>query len=1041
LAKVGASPAEEPSPSSLAETAGFDYPLLSTPEGWDIAMQARRLIEDYLPIEAISSVAGREKSLRRGHISSLHQWWARRPLVACRAAIYAALVPADAFPAHVTIHDPPEDPRETAAIKEDLARGFRRGQAGEFIKDLCKYPGDPQKLAEAEHQILATHTSKLSAELGRDITVQDIVQGDAPRPRVLDMFAGGGSIPLEALRLGCEAFALELNPVAHLIELCTLVYPQKFGQPDPSARGCAKDGTWAGLAEEVRHWGRWVLERARAEVGDLYPPMPDPGFKGPSKTRKKKTQLDLFGDGQAATGAGQLTPVAYLWTRTVRCKNPSCGATVPLVRQTWLRKKGRCAALKVVPDKQRKRVRFELVEAASEGGLGFDPAGFSKGGNSTCPFCGTVADTDYIMAEGAGHRIGHQAMAIVCTRTGEKGKIYIAADQARGPGQRTRQPDKAGDEPLRPETLAGRIKSFCARTGLSVPEEPINSIRPSPNSRGLSPVTRYGMTEFGLLFSERQLLCLLAFCRATRDLGAHLESQKYDAGRARAIGSYAALLASTLADWNSTFTSWTSDGEFIGHTFTRHALAMVWDYVEVNPFGNASGNATDRLERTVAVIGQLTGGVQRAADCRRGSALSLPWPGESMDAVITDPPYYDNVPYADISDYFYVWLKRAIGPLYPEHFASELTPKKSEVTALASHYGGDMVKATRQYEEMMLTALREASRVLKQGGQLVVVYAHKTTLGWSTLVDSIRKAGFTVVEAWPLDTERAVRMVAMEAAALASSIFLVGHKRNGAGTGSYEAQVRPALETIVRERVQTLWKMGIAGADLIIAAVGAGLRAFTQQARVEFANGEEVPATTFLREVEGVVHEALLEKIFDAASSRVATVDSASRFYVLWRYTYGAVPLDAGEAIVFTYGLDVELDNVLCAGGRALVEKQKATYRLRDFTERGEDRRLGLPDDSGKQATLIDILHRVLWLIEHEPRGLPRFLKEAEPDRERLRALAQTLAAPALKATVAGEAAPAIKTTPREQAALGKLLANWRTLMPDHAPLFGRKET
>src|SRR5438132_1932525 len=221
----------------------------------------RRLIEDYLPIEAISAEASREKSVRKGHISTLHLWWARRPLVAARAAVYGALVPASRFI--------PPDGNEA-----EKARG--REQARQFVEALCKYPGSPTVIAQAQQHILEAHAERLSRETGKKITARDIELGHAPRPKVLDMFAGGGSIPLEALRLGCEAYALDLNPVAHIIELCSLVYPQKYGKADPSANGCAKDGTWAGLAEEVRHWGKWVQNEVRAKIGDLYPLIPDP---------------------------------------------------------------------------------------------------------------------------------------------------------------------------------------------------------------------------------------------------------------------------------------------------------------------------------------------------------------------------------------------------------------------------------------------------------------------------------------------------------------------------------------------------------------------------------------------------------------------------------------------------------------------------------------------------------------------------------------------------------------------------------------------
>jgi putative DNA methylase len=315
----------------------------------------KRLIEDYLPIVAISAEASREKSVRKGHISTLHIWWARRPLSACRAAVYASLVPASQFVPN----------GGTDANKKSLGRA----NAAKFVERLCQYPGSPQVIKEAQAHILKAHAERLSTKHGKTVSVEEILAGSAPRPRVLDMFAGGGAIPLEALRLGCESYALDLNPVAHFIQLCTLVYPQKFGKPDVTARGMTGpknekgETTWGGLAGEVSYWGDWVLERVCAEIGDLYPAIPDPEFEPPTK-RKGDKEYDAFAEPQHVMGfaddpqqklkamRGFLTPVAYLWTRTVQCKNPHCGATVPLVRQTWLCKKtNRYVALKLVAPK------------------------------------------------------------------------------------------------------------------------------------------------------------------------------------------------------------------------------------------------------------------------------------------------------------------------------------------------------------------------------------------------------------------------------------------------------------------------------------------------------------------------------------------------------------------------------------------------------------------------------------------------------------------------------------------------------------------
>jgi len=356
--------------------------------------------------------------------------------------------------------------------------------------------------------------------------------------------------------------------------------------------------------------------------------------------------------------------------------------------------------------------------------------------------------------------------------------------------------------------------------------------------------------------------------------------------------------------------------------------------------------------------------------------------------------------------------------------------EKKECVAAAYRQGGTREAANRFFEDTLFRSLQQAHRVTKPSGVLVLIYAHKTTVGWSSLVDAIRRAGYEVTEAWPLDTETKARVAHAGDAALASSIFLVARKRETTRIGSYEDEVRPDLERIVRERVETLWNLGIVGADLIIAAVGAGLRAFTRFDRVEFSNGEEVPAEKFLAEVEGVVLDVMLEKIFGFAQGGVSAVDPASRFYVLWRYTYGTAELDAGEAIVFAYGQRIELDGQrgLSAGRKPLVEKKRGNYRLRDFAERGDEAKLGLPDNGGP-SSLIDILHRALWLIEHEPRNLGRFLDETIPDHERLRLLAQALGGAALKGKGEDDGRAVVATTPQEQAALGKLTANWRSLV------------
>jgi len=946
----------------------------------------RRLIEDYLPIRKISAEAAREKSIRHGHISTLHLWWARRPLVAARAAVFGALVPA------------PQTPEERKALAQEVV-------------ELCRWKASDRVIQRARRRILEAH-------------------GGQP-PKVLDMFAGGGAIPLEALRLGCEAYALELNPVAHLIELCTLVYPQKYG-PD--------------LAKDVQKWGRWVLERVKAEIGDLYPPIP--ANAGEQSRTNWQFVLPGYSAPLPAGTPAPLTPVAYLWTRTVQCPNPACGATVPLFRQTWLckrsprrGKKGRYIALRVTPDQVAKRVRFAVVHSSAKtekeaiAEFGFDPRTGSSRGNATCPFCGSTVKSAYVKAEGQAGRIGTQPMAVVCTRKGERGKIYLAADDLtpsppsplplsaaeRGRGAQGGRGEVWPDD----DAIRARIERLCAETGLTVPEEPIFS----GDSRAFF-THLYGLTRFSDLFTPRQLLALLTFVKHVRAAHEAMLEQGMEPERAKAVATYLALVVSHTADWDSGLARWIPQGEKIAPAFTRHALPMIWDIAEINPLTKVSGCYPEALERACLVIMQEANS-GRSAHVTRGTATRLRDSIGTVDAVVTDPPYYDNIPYADLSDFFYVWLRRSVGHLYPEHFVGELTPKKREAVADPTRYNGDQDAARAAYEAMMLESFREARRVLKPGGPLIVVYAHKTTAGWSTLVDALRKAGFIVTEAWPVNTERPGRPRGQASAALASSIFLVARRREGEAVGDYAQDVRPQLAEIVRERVETLMAEGIGGADLVIAAVGAGLRAYTQYARVELASGEELDAATYLEEVQREVADVVLEKVMGVDRRGVGGVDPRTRYYVLGRYQYGTAQVPFDEANVLARGVGVELDapGGLTGGANPLVEKKKDKVRLRDYRERGTDEDLGLPRN-GARAPLVDVLHRLLWLAEHAPLEVPQFLIMARPDAGQLRLVAQALAGRALAAEPAPGAMRDTRTP--EQGAIDRLLAAWKRVVEEN---------
>ena len=477
-----------------------------------------------------------------------------------------------------------------------------------------------------------------------------------------------------------------------------------------------------------------------------------------------------------------------------------------------------------------------------------------------------------------------------------------------------------------------------------------------------------------------------------------------------------------VADHCSALCRWIAAPSYEGaaNTYARQALPMVWDFAEVNPFGGSSGDVRKYLKETADLIETLA--VGQPARCVRGSATSLPLADESQDAVITDPPYYDNISYADLSDFFYVWLKRSVGFLYPDHLGGQLTPKRNEAVVAPYRHHGRKDEARAFYEQMMAGAFAEAHRVLKPGAPLVCIYAHKTTLGWATLVEALRTAGFTITEAWPLDTEMPERSVGQGTASLASSIFLVARRRDvDAGVGS-ESDVMAELDKIIAERLDRLQQLGVTGADLVIATVGAGLRALTRYERVEQDNGETLPAERFLAVVQG--------RVLDAIFGSLASADPVTRYYLAAQYSYGyaAVPFDEANNLARMTGVDLDSPHGLTGGRNPLVLKQGSTVALRDFEDRGDDPQLGLPVEGNGQPALLDVAHGLLWRAEHRPSELRAYLLDARPDSELLRQVIQALAGKALRS-----ASDSAKS--REAAAAERLLVSWRRFVEDS--LFG----
>ena len=529
------------------------------------------------------------------------------------------------------------------------------------------------------------------------------------------------------------------------------------------------------------------------------------------------------------------------------------------------------------------------------------------------------------------------------------------------------------------------------------------------------------------MFTPRQLLALFTLVKQIRLVHAEMLETGMAEDRARALATYFSMAFGRLSNSFNKFCRWKPRDQItISAVGDRQALKMVYDFSEINLFADTAGCLPFAMQNETFCI-RYFAEVNKPCVVTRGSADRLLYNDETFDAVITDPPYYSSIYYADLSAFFYVWLKRIVGNLYPEHFTLPTPPKRLEAVAQPSEHGGDSEKADEHYQGLMCRSFAEARRVLKPGAPLVCVYAHRTTEGWATHIRSLVQAGFTVTEAWPVQTEARSRMNTLDAAALSDSIFFVARRREDAATGEYETDVEPDLHRIARERVVTLWAggKGIGGADLLMAAVGAGLRAYTRFAKVEYANGEPMPAERYLREVEGVVLDVMLEEIFGLRGAAVGAVDSITRFYVLWRFTYRESSIEAGDAYVFCYPQGIEIDGPLGISGPppSLVEKSGSKFHVRNYEQRGEDEKLG-GATAGRAAPLIDVLHRLLWLNDHQPNELRTFLKSARPNVEQLRLVTQALCRPVLGRPEAQDATPTA-----ELSALSKLTANWRTLV------------
>jgi len=788
-----------------------------------IPKECKRLAEVDFPIAEVSRHAAREKSIHHGHPSTLHLWWARRPLASCRAMLLALLLP------------DPCDANCPVQFKE-IAR--------EVLGDLVNVPESDSGLRQALLKFIGDVANWDVSNNQRWIGVaRGLVKAAYPdeAPLVSDPFAGGGSIPLEALRLGCDAFASDLNPVACLI--------LKVMLEDIPRNGIK-------LADELRRTGRQVKEQVEKELHPFYPKEPDGS-----------------------------TPIAYLWARTVRCEEPGCGANIPLLRTGWLiARKNSSGSYKdllsidLSGNRESKSLSCELtrhqvpVRAMPDKGHGT-----IKNGKATCLCCKHTMSAARVKAQliqqSGGTEIGSRyglnnsdgaTLLAVIVRT-SKGIVY-------------RLPAKSDFDALQAARVRGA--ELLSRMGTECfPAEPINPIRPSPNARGVSGATRIGITDFGRLFTMRQKVAL----RTLLDVVSQTASEE---SIARAL----ALAVTKLSERSSSFVTWINSTQAPRGTFARQALTIAWDFVELVPFANEE-EYLELIEAMASVVDSISSLIRIPGHVEQASAAKLPTPDESSAIIFTDPPYYDAIPYADLADFFLVWLKR-VG-LIPSSMLDKstgLSPKGEECTWNQAHTVNGLPKSREFFELKISEAFAEMRRVLSQDGVASVVFAHKTTEGWEALLTGMIRAGFSISASWPIATERTARLNAKDSAALATSVHLVCRPRpESAGVGDW-GQVLADLPKRVGDWIERLQGEGVRGADLVIACIGPALEIYSKYSRVETADGSEVKLTGYLEKVWEVVGRIALEQILGTAEARArngaaGALEEDSRLTALFLWT------------------------------------------------------------------------------------------------------------------------------------------------------------
>lgn len=850
----------------------------------------KKLIEVALPLEAIN----RESALRKrkapaGYPTTLHKWWAQRPIAACRAVLFASIV-----------DDPSSQPEKFPTEETQLAERVRLFS---LLEDLIKWENSTNE------EVL----TKARVEIRKS------TEGNPPA--VLDPFCGGGSIPLEAQRLGLNVHASDLNPVAVLITKALVEIATRFAgsapvNPESGSRVLPESSAYRaqGLAEDVRYYGKWMRDEAERRIGHLYP--------------KVKLPKEY--------GGGAATAIAWLWARTVKCPNPACGAQMALISTFWLSTNPKKKAwIEPVVDRQAKTVRFEVKTG---GGQPLEPPKTGRGAKFRCLVCNQVADDQHIKNEGTAKRMGAQLMTIVAEAP--RGRIYVAPRDADVAAAELAHPTWAPEEELGHDPRA----IWC---------------------------TLYGLTRFRDLFTERQLVALTTITdlvSEAREQVIHAAGSKlprddrgFDEGGAGArayadvVATYLACAVSRAADYGSALASWRPKDSAMRSALAKQALPMIWDFAEGNPFASSSSGFLECVEVVVRCVGTLPTTGQ--ASVRQIDATTSFDGVSGALLVCTDPPYYDNIGYADLADFFYVWIRRPLSSIYRDLFSTLLTPKAQELIATPYRFEGDRARAEKFFEAGLGRVFERIRREASADYPVTVFYAFKqaetakddgshaviASTGWETMLEALIRSGLMVSGTWPMRTEGDNRQVGVGANVLASSIVLVCRPRaTNAGLATRREFVT-ALKAELPYALKNLQHGNIAPVDLAQASIGPGMAVFSRFAKVLEADGTPMRVRTALGLINQLLDEALTEQDSE--------YDPATRWALAWFEQHG---MDEGK-----YGDAETLSKAKNVGVEGLVEDGFL------WSRRGKVRLLSRDELDGKWDPRLDERLTVWEVTQH----------------------------------------------------------------------------